>query len=126
MKNSYSLSSLERHLEVPIDEVSKIFFKMLDFSNDKQYVLVELSPPVLEDLFSAGEYFVAHHVVRHKGKARFFNGPLCVSQGARVQEFILAAVAANDLRDLILAPVFVDQPSRVIFVGEDFDVFVYE
>ncbi len=92
---------------------------MLDFTVGKTPRSTGECIEKLEAFLSGGDYFIAHNIVGHKGRKRFFTAAMYVSEAKYVLAFARSSTAADDLRELIIAPAFVASPSRVLLINED-------
>ena len=119
MKNAYRTCGLTKKSELSTDAGAGVFFKALDFCSARPVVRSGDSSNILEEFLRAGEFFVAHNVVRRKGRVRIFEGTGSVAQAEDVLGFIRSKIAAEDLRSLLICPVSIDEPSAVLLVSED-------
>lgn len=99
------------------NEKEEIFFKMFDFL-ENNYIRIN-STEELSNIMNDGNYFVAHKIVRYKGKKRFYNGAMAISTKQRIIEFIERDILDNDLRSLLITPIFNMIPKYMIYLQED-------
>ncbi len=88
MKNAYRMCGLTKKSELSADVGAGVFFKALDFCSARPVVCSGDSSNILEEFLCAGGFFVAHNVVRHKGRVRIFEGTGSVAQAEDVLGFI--------------------------------------
>ena len=72
-----------------------------------------------EKTLSNGQYYVANKLMTHKGKNLIFKGKLVLAEKPELISFLKTAIAENDLRPLLISPLFRIRPKQVIFISED-------
>ncbi len=124
MRNLYKLSKLNKiECDLSNEEKEIIFFKMFDSLKD--YYTRIFSIEELSNILNAGNYFIAHKYIIYKGKKRFYNGDMAISSSQSIIEFIKEDIVDNDLRPLLIAPVFEMSPEYVVYVHPDGVFFLY-
>lgn len=125
MQNLYLMAALKKDQDIPAPDRASIFFKMLDFTKGKQALLMHEDGLLLKNFLGEQKIFVAHRLVQYKGRTRFFNGVLCITNVSDLINFMHDAKASGDLRPLIISPVFKDHVEKVVLVDEDATVLTY-
>ncbi|WP_408952955.1 hypothetical protein [Lysobacter sp. Hz 25] len=126
MKNEYRLAALEKEIDETSDEAkSTLFFKMLDTVSDGQLQWMTESVDDLEAAIPDGGYVIAHKHVVAKGKSLLFKGTLARTRKHNLIRFLKQAIDSCDLRELLVAPSFEDEPSFVLHASEDVKFCIY-
>jgi hypothetical protein len=120
MKNKYLLSLLNKE-KIIIDSSLKkdVFFKMFSFVNNNNLIKVTDDFFELEALMQDDFYYVANESILYKGKKMVFNGELAIASKNNLLEFIKKSIENDDLRSLILSPLFENTPEYVLHIHDD-------
>ncbi|MBE8597291.1 hypothetical protein [Xenorhabdus sp. BG5] len=117
MKNEYSFNFLIKKELLSGKERENIFFEMFEFVTDG--ILYESSSlDSLKDILCEESYYIAHNLVSYKGKKAIFKGKIVVSEKENLVSFLYKSAELNDLRTLLIAPVFNEKPNYVIYLTE--------
>ncbi|MBN7137602.1 hypothetical protein A7A76_23150 [Lysobacter enzymogenes] len=122
MRNRYRFDALPRAegVEAPSAEAaSAIFFAMCALLRDGR---IERRLPTLDALAAAlpaGACCLAQCLVASKGKTRRFVGAFAVAQPDELIGFLRAAVAGDDLRELLIGPAPGAALEWVVHIDED-------
>ena len=118
MKNHYQFKHLSK-IELPNDvDEALIFFAMYELSV-KSTLFTSFTIDEFEKTLSNGQYYVANKLMTHKGKNLIFKGKLVLAEKPELSSFLKTAIAENDLRPLLISPLFRIRPKQVIFISED-------
>lgn len=118
MKNHYQFEHLSK-IELPNDvDEALIFFAMYELSV-KSKLFTSFTIDEFEKTLSNGQYYVANKLMTHKGKNLIFKGKLVLAEKPELISFLKTAIAENDLRPLLISPLFRIRPKQVIFISED-------
>ncbi len=118
MKNHYQFKHLSK-IELPNDvDEALIFFAMYELSV-KSTLFTSFTIDEFEKTLSNGQYYVANKLMTHKGKNLIFKGKLVLAEKPELISFLKTAIAENDLRPLLISPLFRIRPKQVIFISED-------
>ncbi len=105
------------------DEKEEMFFKMFDFLKNSFVRIASIED--LSNIMNDGNYYVAHKIVRYKGKTRFYNGAMAISTKQLIIQFIKEDILGNDLRSLLITPIFNILPEYVIYIHEDGGILLF-
>lgn len=119
MKNHYTLQALVRAELSSREEERRVFFLMRDAVAAGQAVLPIADVDALAGILQDERCYIAHNLVRWKGRTALFAGRTFCATAADVVAFLRAAIQAGDVRPLLIAPCFTTQPHRVVRVDED-------
>ena len=126
MKNSYKFLLLQKEeIEISAVRKSEIFFSMLDFIEGRKPTGVVDTIDELAIFMRDDFYYIAHKILVAKGKTRLFKGELVLASKKSILDFVKLSIENDDLRSLILAPVFEIKPNYVIFIHDDPSFFQY-
>lgn len=119
MKNLYTFKKLNRAtVDTFIDEAA-LFFAMHDFIGSSGRSTYLDSFEEVEMLLNKEVYYVAHDVIVRRGKALLFRGRLVASEKSNLISYLKDAISQDDLRPLLIAPVFDTSPDQVIYLADD-------
>ncbi len=118
MKNNYSFELLTRKEIYSGSNKSDLFFSMLELTKCGAIYPVDTFVE-LEDKLSDNQYYIAHNLVFRKGKKVLFNGELVVSYRNDLIDFLAKSIESNDLRNLLISPVFDESPSYVVSINDE-------
>lgn len=119
MKNQYFFERLDKN-ELPADaDEAAIFFAMLNLSNDSTFATSSDNINDFEHWLTSDRYYVANNLVARKGKTVIFKGRVVLAELSNLVSFLRAAIADDDLRPLLISPIFEAKPEQVIFISEE-------
>jgi hypothetical protein len=118
-KNLYTFTDLKQ-LQLPADlNESEAFFAMHSLCGDGQPIASFYSADEIPKVLLSNRYYVAQDLLIYKGKKAIFRGPFAMAEKEDLIPFLLHAVATDDLRPMLIAPVFDNAPNQVIVITED-------
>lgn len=119
MKNQYRFSALQYQRRIVDSEKEPLFSQMLQLANVGIVQQSVDSLAAVPSLLTADDYYIAHRLVGYKGKQQLFHGELVQASRQHLLMFLQQVVDSNDLRALLIAPVFQQQPDWVLTVSEE-------
>lgn len=130
MRDRFRFDSLRRDEDgTPLSDeaASAIFFRMLAALEGGAPIRQLETVAALAAAIAEGRYRVAHKRVSVKGKERRFAGAFAIARKRELIEYLAAAMAEGDLREMLIAP----EPSQdaaadwVLHVDEDAQLLFY-
>lgn len=119
-RNAYRFSLLKQKtvIDSPIDR-TRIFHAMRQARDDLGAGRIIDSLAALESALIEGEYYLAHDLVRWKGRQWFFDGELCLTTRGPLLAFLSASMDADDMRNLMFCPCLPAPPDLLFEASED-------
>ncbi|REF26733.1 hypothetical protein BDD26_1415 [Xenorhabdus cabanillasii] len=118
MKNEYYFNLLVKKEIPPNKDHEDIFFKMFEFvMGGTLYESSSLDS--LKDILCEESYYIAHNLVTYKGNKAIFKGKVVASEKENLVSFLYKSAELDDLRALLIAPIFNEKPKYVIYLTED-------
>ncbi|UZW62619.1 hypothetical protein [Lysobacter enzymogenes] len=122
MCNRYRLDALPRAggIDAPSAEAaSAIFFAMHDLLRDGRLERRLETLDALAAVLPDGPCCVAHRLVERRGKIRRFAGAFALTRRAELIGFLHAAIAGQDLREMLVGPAPGAALEWVVHIDED-------
>ncbi|MDO8049595.1 hypothetical protein O3301_14095 [Janthinobacterium sp. SUN211] len=119
MRNGYTFAALVKQDVLAGPPADVLFFSMLALTQHGVCVSACDSIDALRQHMTAPSYYVAHNLVTHVGRRAIFKGSLVQASTANLLVFLDAALTCDDLRPMLIAPVFAGSPTQVIHIDDD-------
>lgn len=127
MKNEFQLARLESKVSKFEEHArQKIYFQILDVIRTGTRRFHTDSLDEVSSWLTESEYYVANESTFIKDKKRIFSGQLVVASTPSVKDYLNFAIQCNDLRTLLIAPVFETAPTYAVYVHEDVQFIYYQ
>jgi len=126
MKSKYEFLDLKKEYIVAPGDDEDIFFRMLSIAEHGSLNLVTDHISEINNSIPDGKYWIAQNIESRKGKKRFFLGRVACAFKDEIIDFIERSIKKDDLRNLIIQPIFECDWKFVVLVSEEGSFFLYQ